>query len=53
MNLMCYSDVNAFTFHDKPGKTDPWPDYESHHVCRNFDKIKQWANDNAMPDETA
>lgn len=51
MNLMCLSDVNVFTFHDVPGRKGPWPDYESHHVCRNFEKIKQWANDNAMPYE--
>jgi hypothetical protein len=51
MNLMCLSDVNVFTFHDTPGRKGAWPDYESHHVCRNFDQIKQWANDNAMPYE--
>ncbi|KAI4621495.1 uncharacterized protein J4E88_011004 [Alternaria novae-zelandiae] len=50
MNLMCLSDVNVFTFHPQEGKEGYWPDYESHHVCRNFDKIKDWANDNAMPD---
>ncbi|KAL6704915.1 hypothetical protein ACN47E_007460 [Coniothyrium glycines] len=50
MNLMCLSDVNVFTFHQQPGKEGYWPDYESQHVCRDFDKIKQWANDNAMPD---
>ncbi|KAH8723663.1 hypothetical protein GQ44DRAFT_728511 [Phaeosphaeriaceae sp. PMI808] len=50
MNLMCLSDVNVFTFHPKEGKEGYWPDYESHHVCRNFDKIKKWANDNAMPE---
>ncbi|KAF1945197.1 hypothetical protein EJ02DRAFT_451766 [Clathrospora elynae] len=50
MNLMCFSDVNVFTFHKQAGKEGYWPDYESHHVCRNFDKIKQWANDNAMPE---
>lgn len=50
MNLMCLSDVNVFTFHTQHGKEGYWPDYESHHVCRNFDRIKQWANDNAMPE---
>jgi len=47
--LMCSSDVSVFTYHDIPGKAKPVPDYESNHVCRNFDKIKQWANENAMP----
>lgn len=50
MNLMCLSDVNVFTFHPREGKKGYWPDYESEHVCRNFDQIKQWANDNAMPE---
>lgn len=46
---MCASDVSVFTYHAAPGKQAPLPDYESKHVCRNFDKIKQWATDNAMP----
>jgi hypothetical protein len=54
MNLMCFSDVNVFTFHPKPtgkdGKEEFWPDYESNHMCRNFEHIKDWANKNAMPD---
>lgn len=50
MNLMCLSDINVFTFHSRPGREGAWPDYESQHVCRNFDQIKQWANDNAMPE---
>jgi hypothetical protein len=50
MNLMCFSDVNVFTFHPVEGKKGYWPDYESKHMCRNFDKIKKWANDNAVPE---
>ncbi|KAF2187882.1 hypothetical protein K469DRAFT_568210 [Zopfia rhizophila CBS 207.26] len=51
MNLMCFADVNVFTFHEMPGREGPWPDYESHHVCRNFEQVRQWALDNAMPYE--
>ncbi|KAF9730930.1 hypothetical protein PMIN04_004014 [Paraphaeosphaeria minitans] len=47
--LMCASDVSVFTYHAMPGQQAPMPDYDSKHVCRNFDKIKQWATDNAMP----
>lgn len=55
INLMCLSDVNVFTFHptsepDKQGMGGYWPDYESEHVCRNFDHIKDWARANAVPD---
>ncbi|KAF2870738.1 hypothetical protein BDV95DRAFT_496052 [Massariosphaeria phaeospora] len=53
MNLMCFADVNVFTFHELPGREGEWPDYESRHVCRNFEKIRVWANDNAMPFEDA
>lgn len=55
INLMCLADVNVFTFHptSEPGKQGMggyWPDYESEHVCRNFDHIKDWARANAVPD---
>ncbi|KAF1992928.1 hypothetical protein P154DRAFT_557963 [Amniculicola lignicola CBS 123094] len=52
MSLMCMSDVNVFTFHDTPGREQEGavPDYGSHHVCRNFDGIKRWALENAMPE---
>ena len=49
MNLMCLSDINVFTFREVPGKKGAWPDYESHHVCRDFDAIRKWANDNGVP----
>ncbi|KAF2639579.1 hypothetical protein P280DRAFT_402383 [Massarina eburnea CBS 473.64] len=48
MTLQCQADVSVFTYHSVPGQKDAFPDFESQHVCRNFDKIKQWANDNAM-----
>jgi hypothetical protein len=50
INLMCFADVNVFTFHPREGKDGFWPDYESEHVCRNFERVKDWANENAMPD---
>ncbi|ORY18498.1 hypothetical protein BCR34DRAFT_473215 [Clohesyomyces aquaticus] len=51
MSLMCSADVNVFTFHEKPGLKGSWPDHETHHVCRNFDAIKQWAHENGMPSQ--
>lgn len=55
INLMCLSDVNVFTFQPtkeegKQGMGGYWPDYETEHVCRNFDHIKDWARANAVPD---
>ncbi|KAF2713084.1 hypothetical protein K504DRAFT_478998 [Pleomassaria siparia CBS 279.74] len=49
MNLMCHADINAFTYRNAPGTSSGVPDYESQHVCRNFDSIKNWAHENAMP----
>lgn len=50
MNLMCMADVNVFTFHPVEGREGFWPDYETEHVCRNFEHIQQWARDNAVED---
>ncbi|KAI8941717.1 hypothetical protein NX059_002924 [Plenodomus lindquistii] len=50
MNLMCVSDVNVFTFHEKEGRQGYWPDYESHRVCRDFERIREWAVENGVPD---
>lgn len=50
MNLMCFADVHVFTFHPREGVEGYWPDYESQHVCRDFERVQKWANDNAVPD---
>lgn len=55
MNLMCMADVNVFTFHptSEPGRQGMggyWPDYESEHVCRDFEHVRDWARANAVPD---
>jgi len=46
--VMCQSDVNVFPFRFPFNDGDPWPDYETQHVCRNFDGIKRWAVDHAV-----
>ncbi|EMD62336.1 hypothetical protein COCSADRAFT_172810 [Bipolaris sorokiniana ND90Pr] len=50
VNLMCLSDVNVFTFHPKEGLEGHWPDYNTNHVCRNFDAIKDYAREHGMPE---
>ncbi|KAF2127618.1 hypothetical protein P153DRAFT_343832 [Dothidotthia symphoricarpi CBS 119687] len=50
LNLMCFADVNVFTFHEQEGREGYWPDYETEHVCRNFEGVKEWANMHAMPE---
>lgn len=53
LNLMCSSDIGVFTFHDFPdlvedGIEGDWPDFETQHVCRNFEAIRKWTNANAV-----
>ncbi|KAF2849478.1 hypothetical protein T440DRAFT_519068 [Plenodomus tracheiphilus IPT5] len=50
MNLMCLSDVNVFTFAEVEGREGWWPDYESEHVCRDFERIREWAVENGVPE---
>jgi hypothetical protein len=48
LTLMCHSDVTPLLIHRDP--SDPLSeraDFSSHRRCRNFDKIRDWANKNA------
>ena len=46
LNLMCQSDVGLITFET----TDEgiWPDFSTWHTCRKFDKVLDWAMENAV-----
>lgn len=52
MDLMCQSDISVFTFNEASDNKGVEPDYESNRVCRNFDTIKQWVNDNGVTSAT-
>lgn len=49
-NLMCESDIGVITMQILPerGDNDPWPDFNTPHVCRNFEAIKDWADANTI-----
>ncbi|EUC46313.1 hypothetical protein COCMIDRAFT_93221 [Bipolaris oryzae ATCC 44560] len=49
VNLMCFADVNVFTLHRKEGVAGHEPDYNTAHVCRNFDEIKDYAREHGLP----
>ncbi|RDW72844.1 hypothetical protein BP6252_06751 [Coleophoma cylindrospora] len=52
--VMCQGDLNVFAFRFPFNDGDPWPDYTTPHVCRNYDSIRQWAVDHTVargPDE--
>ncbi|KAI1816765.1 hypothetical protein GGS20DRAFT_536118 [Poronia punctata] len=47
--VMCQGDVGVFSFNYPFGGGDPWPDYSTPRVCRNFESIRQWAVDHTVP----
>ena len=52
MNIMCQVDIGVITFHELPDKPgDPWPDFSTKHVCRDFDAVRKWAIDNTVAND--
>ncbi len=52
MNIMCQVDIGVITFHELPDKPgDPWPDFSSLHVCRDFDAVRKWAIENTVAND--
>lgn len=48
LSVQCSSDIGVFTFYMLEGDPLPWPELNSWHQCRNFDKIRDWALDNSV-----
>jgi hypothetical protein len=46
--VMCQSDTNVFPFRFPFNDGDPWPDYSSPRMCRNYEKVRQWAVDHGV-----
>lgn len=52
MNIMCQVDIGVITFHELPDKSgDPWPDFSTLHVCRDFDAVRKWAIENTVAND--
>jgi len=47
-NVECNADIGVFTFYMLEGDPLPWPELESYHQCRNFDKVRDWALDHSV-----
>jgi len=47
-NIQCNADVGVFTFYLLEGDPLPWPELNTNHMCRNFDKVREWALDNSV-----
>lgn len=46
--VMCQSDTNVFPFRFPFNDGDPWPDYSTQRVCKNYEKVRQWAIDHGV-----
>jgi len=46
--LMCTADVGMITYEWVRDFSEPYPDFNTKHQCRNFEKILAWANENAL-----
>jgi hypothetical protein len=42
-NIECNADIGLFTFYMLEGDPLPWPELNSWHTCRNFNKVRDWA----------
>ncbi|KAF1956841.1 hypothetical protein CC80DRAFT_392219, partial [Byssothecium circinans] len=41
--VMCQADTNVFPFRFPFNDGDPWPDYSSPRMCRNYERVREWA----------
>jgi len=48
-NLMCVADTGVITYEWVEGFSDPYPDFNTLHKCRNFGKILDWVYDHEIP----
>ncbi|KAL1627580.1 hypothetical protein SLS56_006301 [Neofusicoccum ribis] len=53
MKIMCEADVGVILYREQPGSDGKMePDYETQHVCRNWDTVREWAVENKVADKT-
>jgi hypothetical protein len=43
---MCTGDTTAVTANYVAGHRNPYPDFSTTHVCRNFERLLEWAEEN-------
>ncbi|KAH7918723.1 hypothetical protein BV22DRAFT_899365 [Leucogyrophana mollusca] len=47
-NVMCNADVTMITWDWVKGRTSPYPNFNTRHQCRDFEKILDWATTHAV-----
>lgn len=46
--IMCRGDVTMFTYDWVKGVEDPFPNFNTPHQCRNFDKVLDWVDEHRV-----
>ncbi|KAF9885961.1 hypothetical protein FE257_012136 [Aspergillus nanangensis] len=49
-NIMCYGDTSVITHNWVQGFQFPYPNFNTKHKCRNFDKIVEWEKNHQIKD---
>lgn len=46
--IMCTGDIGLVTFHWVEGHVSPWPDFNTWHQCRDYEKIMEWRDERVV-----
>ncbi|EED83399.1 predicted protein [Postia placenta Mad-698-R] len=46
--IMCTGDTGLVTFHWVEGHVSPWPDFNTWHQCRDYEKIMEWRDERVV-----
>ncbi|KAL1630143.1 hypothetical protein SLS54_001003 [Diplodia seriata] len=52
MKVMCEADVGVILYQEQPGDDGKFePDYQTQHVCRNWNRVREWAVTHKVADK--
>ena len=49
--LTCDVDVGIITYNWVAVRQEPWPNFNTMHMCRNFEGAVEWARKHSVPSE--
>jgi hypothetical protein len=49
---MCHADAGIVTAHWIEQRNRPWPDFNTKHVCKDFNGLLDWTRKNQLPEGT-
>ncbi|OQE13530.1 hypothetical protein PENFLA_c046G03079 [Penicillium flavigenum] len=50
--IMCHVDVGVVTSHWVEGRSKPWPNFNTEHVCRDYEQVLEWTERHQLPEHT-